>query len=100
METQNENTCAPRHTTRRNSQQQVIDYLQTVECATESEIQQACWNYHRNSKFAGSNKKYADLLRRALHSGKIHRLRMRFKNRANPRYYWYYFLPTQAINFE
>lgn len=77
----------------RNSQQQIIDFLQTVECATEREIQEDVWGYYRNQSKA-SNKKYADLLRRALYSGKIDRMKIQFHGKDN-RKYWYYFIPKQ-----
>lgn len=84
---------------KRNSQQQIIDYLQTVDCATESEIQQDVWGYYRNQSkrpwllggSSESNKKYADILRRALYSGKIDRMRVSFKGK-DTRKYWYYFI--------
>lgn len=79
------------YTQPRNSQQQIVDYLKTVECATESEIQQEVWNYYRNRQYAGSNKKYADILRRALYSGKIDRVKAAFKGK-DTRKYWYYFI--------
>lgn len=78
----------------RNSQQQIIDYLQTVDCATESEIQQDVWSYYRDQgkgSRSESNKKYADILRRALYSGKIDRMRVSFKGK-DTRKYWYYFI--------
>lgn len=80
----------------RNSQQQILDYLQTVECATETEIQQNVWNYYRYGGYTpGGNKKYADILRRALRSGKIDRIRCAFRGK-DARKYWYYFIPKQS----
>ncbi len=86
----------------RNSQQQIIDFLQTVECATETQIQQEVWSYYRNQSkrpwlgghSSESNKKYADILRRALYSGKIDRMKIQFHGKDN-RKYWYYFIPKQ-----
>jgi len=60
----------------RNSQQEIVDYLKTTKFMSESEIQEDVWNYKRGGW--ESNKKYADILRRALRSGKIKRLRMKF----------------------
>lgn len=87
------------YTRPRNSQSQIIDFLRTVECATESEIQQEVWRYYRNQSkrpwlsggSSESNKKYADILRRALYSGKIDRIRCSFKGK-DTRKYWYYFI--------
>lgn len=83
-------------TTKRNSQQEILDFLATVECATEREIQEEVWNYYRYSKYSGSNKKYADMLRRALYSGKIDRMRIQFHNK-DTRKYWYYFIPKTQL---
>ena len=60
----------------RNSQQDIVDYLKTTRFMTESEIQEDVWNYKRGES-SEANKKYADILRRALYSGKIKRLRMK-----------------------
>jgi hypothetical protein len=82
------------HTKKRNSQQEIIDYLQTVDCATETEIQQDVWGYYRNQSKrhpSEANKKYADILRRAFYSGKIDRIRCAIKGK-DTRKYWYYFI--------
>ena len=60
----------------RNSQQDIVDYLKTTRFMTESEIQEDVWNYKRGES-SEANKKYADILRRALSSGKIKRVRMK-----------------------
>jgi hypothetical protein len=75
----------------RNTQQQVIDYLLKNPCKTEKEIQLNVWGYNRQ-KSGESNKKYADVLRRAYFKGKIDRVRVQFKNK-DTRKYWYYFVP-------
>ena len=60
----------------RNSQQDIVDYLKTTRFMTESEIQEDVWGYKRGES-SEANKKYADILRRALYSGKIKRVRMK-----------------------
>jgi hypothetical protein len=60
----------------RNSQQDIVDYLKTTRFMTESEIQEDVWGYKRGES-RESNKKYADILRRAYYSGKIKRVRMK-----------------------
>ena len=76
----------------RNSQQQILDYLETTDCATERDIQEEVWHYYRYTSDKGvSNKKYADILRRALYSGKIKRMRVQIKGQ-DSRKYWYYSL--------
>jgi hypothetical protein len=51
------------------------DYLEDYPGATEGQIQVGAWGYMRGRGRA--NKKYADILRRALYSGKIKRLKVR-----------------------
>jgi hypothetical protein len=78
--------------TTRNSQQQIIDYLKTTPYATERDIQEVVWDYYRYTYNKGeANKKYADILRRALYSGKLERVRMQVKG-VDTRKYWYYCL--------
>ena len=60
----------------RNSQQDIVDYLKTTRFMTESEIQEDVWGYKRGET-RESNKKYAEILRRALQSKKIKRIRMK-----------------------
>ena len=60
----------------RNSQQEIVDYLKTTKFMSESEIQEDVWGYKRGQT-RESNKKYAEILRRALRSGKIKRVRMK-----------------------
>ena len=76
---------------KRNSQQQIVDFLINHPCKTESEIQEWIWGYYR-SESNESNKKYADILRRALYSGKIKRARLKYKFKGETRYYWRYFV--------
>jgi hypothetical protein len=73
---------------KRNSQFEVVDYLETYPCKTEKEIQEEVWGYSRGVWEA--NKKYADILRRALHSGKIKRIRCKIHGVDNRKVYRYY----------
>lgn len=75
---------------KRNSQKEILEYLSTVACATESEIQINVWGYYRNRSNV-ANKKYADMLRRALYTGKISRIRCAFSGK-DTRKYWYYYI--------
>ena len=74
---------------KRNSQFEVVDYLETYPCKTETEIQEEVWDYYRGQS-SEANKKYADLLRRALHSGKIKRIRCKIHGVDNRKVYRYY----------
>ena len=58
----------------RNSVNQIVNYLKQNNFQTESEIQQNVFNYFRNETWL-SNKKYADLLRRAVSKGLIYRVK-------------------------
>ena len=49
----------------RNSQQEIVDYLKTTKFMSEGEIQEDVWGYKRGET-RESNKKYAEILRRAL----------------------------------
>jgi hypothetical protein len=60
----------------RNSVKQIVDYLKQNPNQTETEIQENVFDYFRNETIE-SNKKYAEILRRALYSGKIKRVRMK-----------------------
>lgn len=77
---------------KRNSQKEILEYLSTVACATESEIQVNVWGYYRSRMRNIPNKKYADILRRALSSGKISRMRCAIRGK-DTRKYWYYYIP-------
>jgi hypothetical protein len=61
---------------RRLKQQDILDYLRYNPGSTEGQIQVGAWGYMRNTSWE-ANKKYADILRRALYSGKIKRLKVR-----------------------
>ena len=58
----------------RNSVNQIVSYLKQNNFQTESEIQENVFNYFRNETWE-SNKKYADLLRRAVSRGLVHRVK-------------------------
>jgi hypothetical protein len=54
------------------NQDEIIDFLKRNPGCSENEIMENVYNFHRKTS-RESNKKYADCLRRALHSGKIRR---------------------------
>jgi hypothetical protein len=54
------------------NQPEIIDYIKNNPGQSENQIMYDVYGYDRNSTWE-SNKKYADCLRRALHSGKIRR---------------------------
>jgi len=76
---------------KRNNQQEIIDYLTNNNCKTEAEIQINIWGYYRGLSNE-PNKKYADILRRALHSGKIKRVRIQIKSNGETRKYFRYYI--------
>jgi SOS response regulatory protein OraA/RecX len=59
---------------KRNSVNQIVEYLKQNNFSTESEIQQNIWGYFRNETWL-SNKKYAELLRRGLNKGLYYRVK-------------------------
>ena len=72
----------------RNSVKQIVEHLIKFPFQTESEIQENVFNYFRNETIE-SNKKYADLLRRAVSRGLVHRIKQR-KGRSQ---YVYFIVP-------
>lgn len=73
---------------RYNKQSDLISALSLRPFLSETELFKFAFGYDRNKKYAGSNKKYADLLRRAMEAGKIARISAKVKgNRAT---YFYY----------
>jgi hypothetical protein len=72
----------------RNSVNQIVDYLKANPFQTESEIQQNVWGYFRNETWE-SNKKYADLLRRAVAKGLVNRV----KHKKGRSQYVYFVVP-------
>ena len=74
----------------RNSVNQIVDYLKANPFQTESEIQQNVWGYFRNETWE-SNKKYADLLRRAVTKGLVNRV----KHKKGRSQYVYFVVPVR-----
>lgn len=71
-----------------NSINQVIDFLRDDPFATEDQILDRVWGYSRYDRYSGNSKKYGELLRRGLYSGKILRAKVAFKgNRSQFVYY-------------
>lgn len=67
-------------TPQRNTQQQLVEFLINNPFTTEKNICIECWDEIRE-------KKHADLIRRALGSGKINRVRAKIKNKNLFHYY-------------
>jgi hypothetical protein len=66
----------------RNSVKQIVEFLTNNPDQTETEIQEKVWGYYRYAhRQLESNKKYADLLRRAVAKGLICRIEKK-KNRS------------------
>tara|TARA_R110002020_G_scaffold320599_2_gene536529 strand:- start:292 stop:516 length:225 start_codon:yes stop_codon:yes gene_type:complete len=61
-----------------NSVQQIIQYLEDTNFRTEPQIQEDVFGFYRNETIA-SNKKYAEMLRRALDKGLIHRAKVNYQ---------------------
>ena len=57
----------------RNSVMEMVDVLKRIGPMTENEINNAAFGYDRSRGF-GSNKKYADMLRRGIKKGLIDRI--------------------------
>ena len=74
---------------RRNTQQDIINYLTLHPCSTEDEINLGAFNYSRY-RSCQSNKKHAELLRRTLKAGKIKRVKIKFKHTDKKMYYRYF----------
>ena len=53
---------------KRNSVNQIVEFLDLTVCASEGQIQREVFGYNRGVDFE-SNKKYADMLRRGLDKG-------------------------------
>jgi hypothetical protein len=71
----------------RNSIQQVIDFLEDHPFQTEGSIQRKVWGYYRLDS-RESNKKYADLLRRGVESGKVSRVKVKVKGIRSSYFYF------------
>ena len=72
--------------TKNNSVKTMVKVLKEVGPMTENEIQKTCFGYDRNTSF-GSNKKYADMLRRGLSKGIIARIEADTNSRSRFLYY-------------
>ena len=68
----------------RNTQQQLVNWLISNPFKTELEIVQQCFGDRTRDK------KHADLIRRALDTGKIDRVRVKFKNIDKRKLYRYF----------
>ena len=72
-----------------NSIKQIINYLEKYPFSTETQIQEDVFDYYRNEFMQlESNKKYADMLRRGLYSGKISRIEAKVKG-VKGKYFYY-----------
>ena len=72
--------------TKNNSVNQMVSVLKQFGPMTENEINQTAFGYDRNTSF-GSNKKYADMLRRGLRKGIIARVEADTNSRSRFLYY-------------
>lgn len=80
-----------------NSINEVVNYLKTRPFKSENEICINLWDYDRNDSI-GSNKKYAELIRRGLKSGKICRVKKVKKyGYGNVKYFYYVPNPNLQI---
>lgn len=70
-----------------NTQQDLVDQLTKTPFLSETELMKAAFGYDRNNSWR-SNKKYADLLRRALESGKVDRVAASKKG-SKARYFYF-----------
>lgn len=59
------------------NQEEIVDFIKYEPGCSENEIMESVYGYIRNATWE-SNKKYADCLRRALHSGKIRREEIKY----------------------
>ena len=82
--------------TKNNSVHQMVEVLKRIGPMTENEIHQTAFGYDRNNSF-GSNKKYADMLRRGMLKGIIDRVEL--KN-ASTRTKFIYFSTKPEIQIE
>jgi len=74
-----------------NSVNEMIDVLRKKPFLTENELTWAAFDYDRNCN-GGSNKKYADMLRRGLHKGIIKRIEAKVEGK---RAKFFYYIPGQ-----
>ena len=71
------------------NQNEICEFIRLNPGYTESEIMEELYFFVRGG--FESNKKYADCLRRALRSGKIWRVKRKYKNESGKKLYRYYF---------
>lgn len=74
---------------KRNTQAEIVETLTEYPFITENQIMREAFGYSRKHSYA-SNKKYADLLRRTLKTGKIDRIEKRVAGRKER---FFYFVP-------
>ena len=72
--------------TKNNSVHQMVEVLKRLGSMPENEINKLAFGYDRNTSF-GSNKKYADMLRRGMRKGIIDRIEPAMKGRAKFMYF-------------
>ena len=77
------------------NQNEICEFIRLNPGYTESEIMEELYDFVRGGIF--SNKKYADCLRRAMRSGKIWRVKGKYKNESGKKLYRYYFR-TENLN--
>lgn len=75
-----------------NSVNQIIAYLQANPFTSENEIMNAVFGFKRIP--CKNNKKYADMLRRGLHSGKIARVQAKKAGKADR---FFYYIPENKV---
>lgn len=80
-----------------NSVKSIIDYLSLTVFATEGMIQRDVFGYDRRISFY-SNKKYADMLRRALAKGTIKRFKTTYPNIRSQ--YFYYVGTVEEFEYQ
>ena len=74
--------------TKRNSVKDMVDVLKEYGPMTENDINKAAFGFDRNNpRSFGSNKKYADMLRRGMRKGIIARIEADTNSRAKFLYY-------------
>ena len=70
-----------------NTQQDIIDTLESKPFLPETQLFKEAFGFDRNNSWA-SNKKYAELLRRTMKSGKVNRVEANVKGNKS-RYFYY-----------
>jgi hypothetical protein len=82
---------------RNNAQQDIVNYLRRNPNKTEKEIQLECFGFDRVNSLL-SNKKYAQLLRRALNNGKIKRKKIIIHKRGGRQYTFRYSIVKKRLS--